>query len=189
MQPGSGRRQGHRHHHLDSSLTWAIRQVSPSRSGRCRALSSSFLHPIVVVHCRLCGPYVAIKHCVVILRHNTCSHSCSHQCTLEELHACMERPSLALHLGSRLAASPHFADSTTNAAGTSCEYESGTPTPPTSAAASCLRRNPSSSAGAAQAGFFVVECGCTLNIPLQEHKSYLGTFNSTQWDQLCHFSY
>ena len=91
----SGRRQGQRHHCLDSSSTWAIWQVSPSRSGRCGALSSSFLHPIIVAHCRLCGPCVAIKHCVIVLRHNTCSHSCSHQCTLEQLHSCMERPSLA----------------------------------------------------------------------------------------------
>src|SRR5258706_8361289 len=51
-------------------------------------------------------------------------------------------------LGSRLAASANFADSTTKAAGTSCEYGSGMPTTPTSATASCPRRKPSSSAGA-----------------------------------------
>ena len=34
--------------HLDSSSTWAAQQVSPSCSGRCRALSSSFLHLIIV---------------------------------------------------------------------------------------------------------------------------------------------
>lgn len=67
---------------LDSASTWAIRQVSPSYSGRCRALSSSYVRPIILARCCL---HAWQLNAVAILHHNIYPWNFNRQQTLQGL--------------------------------------------------------------------------------------------------------
>ena len=67
---------------LDSSSTSAIQQVSPSHSGRCRALYSGHVRLIILAPCCL---HASQLNAVAILHRNSCPWYFSRQQTLQGL--------------------------------------------------------------------------------------------------------